>query len=520
MEGMGCLLSTHANDSVVLDNFASDTESLTDVLHNDLSLTENGITSVDAIGQGTWGTVFLVRKDATGEILAAKHVSKVMTITWDGLQFAPKTDRLLDEIRALLVLKGEHHCISLKGVLESPSVLTLLTDYIDGGDLMQHVAESSQKGAFHEAHAARLMRQLFDAVAHCHDRGVCHRDIKPDNILINKAKDAITLCDFGSATLWSPARAHRAADPPMKGEFGSPFYTAPEVNFGNVGGGYDRLCDVFSAGLTSFVVVAGFPSDPEHFWNCLHNVRYDNTSMRYFAETLSSSFFEFLAWTAAWDSAKRPEAQEVLATLGGWLDLSEKVGKPDTPLASSGHVRYLVRKDLMRSIDFVISSSLPRSDIDALAAALAAAATKPTPMPHVRSTMPSLKYIVTVETLLAALQSIGHCDVRNRIDQLSQDHSEVNRSETKLDLFPIFDQKVTFDDAIEPTHPQFDYVKGRNSSRKSTSHWLVPKLGRSRNHSSRSGEMLSRSCNGALPTPQRGGMLSRSCHGHTQLRQI
>ena len=81
------------------------------------------------------------------------------------------------------------------------------------------------------------MKPLMEAVAHCHRRGVAHRDIKPDNIFFyewNRLKRG----DFGSAECFREGEL-------MSGLVGMPYYVAPEVVAGRE---YSEKVDVWSAG--------------------------------------------------------------------------------------------------------------------------------------------------------------------------------------------------------------------------------------------------------------------------------
>lgn len=88
----------------------------------------------------------------------------------------------------------------------------------------------------------------MDAIAHCHRRGVSHRDIKPDNILFNNYNQ-LKLADFGSAEYF-----HSGV--PMSGIVGTPYYVAPEVVAGR---DYNEKVDVWSAGVILYIVLAGIP---------------------------------------------------------------------------------------------------------------------------------------------------------------------------------------------------------------------------------------------------------------------
>jgi len=174
---MGLACCKQADEHAVIGNVISidDTRHGPGLLQTSHTLEEAGFSSVKKLGEGMWGQVFLVRKNGTNVIFAAKTIPKTTRITWDGIQVAPKAERLREEIRALRALNGQRHCVRLTGILESREVLTVLMEHVDGLDVLQHCNELK---LFTEKSAARIISQLFDAVAHCHDCGVVHRDIK------------------------------------------------------------------------------------------------------------------------------------------------------------------------------------------------------------------------------------------------------------------------------------------------------------------------------------------------------
>jgi len=115
-----------------------------------------------------------------------------------------------------------------------------------------------------EPDAACVVAQLAEALACCHRRGVVHRDVKPDNVLLDldpagEAPPRVRLADFGSAA-WlgsgagagegeGGARGRRA-----EGLVGTPHYVAPEVV---AGGEYGEKVEVWSAGVVMYALLSG-----------------------------------------------------------------------------------------------------------------------------------------------------------------------------------------------------------------------------------------------------------------------
>ncbi|CAI7792260.1 unnamed protein product, partial [Closterium sp. NIES-53] len=139
---------------------------------------------------------------ATGAVVAVKACSKKV------LAARPAYISRTIEIEALQRLWAAPAPVSppiirLLATHEDSRHLHIVTDKAKGGDLFMALAARS---SFTEADAAHIARQLLQAVALCHARGVTHRDLKPENILLSDVHSlAIKLVDFGSAALFHPA---------------------------------------------------------------------------------------------------------------------------------------------------------------------------------------------------------------------------------------------------------------------------------------------------------------------------
>jgi tRNA A-37 threonylcarbamoyl transferase component Bud32 len=125
----------------------------------------------------------------------------------------------------------------------------LVMDFVEGESLDKLIY---REGAQSEAHVLAWAEQLLDALAYCHQRGVLHRDIKPQNIIITPEGRAL-LVDFGLVKLWNPQDPETRTV--MRGA-GTPEYAPPEQY--DMGVGHtDPRSDIYSMGATLYQALTG-----------------------------------------------------------------------------------------------------------------------------------------------------------------------------------------------------------------------------------------------------------------------
>lgn len=128
--------------------------------------------------------------------------------------------------------------------MQSDTMIYLVTEYASNGEIFDHLVEN---GRMKEPEAARVFTQLVSAVDYCHLKGVVHRDLKAENVLLDKDMN-IKLADFGFSNRYK------------EGNFlttwcGSPPYAAPEVFQGLE---YDGpKADIWSLGVVLYALVCG-----------------------------------------------------------------------------------------------------------------------------------------------------------------------------------------------------------------------------------------------------------------------
>ena len=191
--------------------------------------------------------VYLGRHTRTRELVAVK----VMQLGQKELD----SDKVFEmEVRANCAAREHPYVLPLLGHYHIEDAAYLVFKHCAGGEVFQQVEPS--KGVRCNL-APRFFAQLTDAVAHLHARGVCHLDIKTENMFLDDSGNML-LGDFGLS--------HMAADGLALGTRGSLAYAAPEnlcsqelIAYGRAGeAGYDGCkADIWSCGIVLYVLLYG-----------------------------------------------------------------------------------------------------------------------------------------------------------------------------------------------------------------------------------------------------------------------
>ena len=207
---------------------------------------------IKEISNGTYSKVYIVQKKTDFKLYCCKEILK------NKVADLPK---FRNEINILS--KMDHpNIIRLYEIFEDDRYISLIMELCEGGDLFQKINELAEKDkSFSEKEAVKIFKQLMSAVSYCHSQGICHRDLKPQNIVfLNKNPDSpIKIIDFGLSKIFGEIK------PIMKGNkveknilslrVGTAYYMAPEVLQGN----YDNKCDIWSCGVILYILLCGYP---------------------------------------------------------------------------------------------------------------------------------------------------------------------------------------------------------------------------------------------------------------------
>jgi len=195
---------------------------------------------LEKLGEGTYATVFKGRNRQTGELVALKEIHL------DSEEGTPST--AIREISLMKELKHEN-IVSLHDVIHTENKLMLVFEYMDK-DLKKYMDTNGDRGALPPFIIKSFMHQLLLGIDFCHTNRVLHRDLKPQNLLIN-TKGQLKLADFGLA------RAFGIPVNTFSNEVVTLWYRAPDVLLGSRT--YNTSIDIWSAGCIMAEMYTGRP---------------------------------------------------------------------------------------------------------------------------------------------------------------------------------------------------------------------------------------------------------------------
>jgi len=195
------------------------------------------------LGKGTFGVTRLVRDRTSAGPAACKSMCKT-SIAGNQTQI----EDIRREVAILRHLAGHDCVVNLRGVYEDTRQVHLVMDLCTGGDLHEYIT-TRPCGRLSEKDAAAVTKSMLEALAFCHGRGVVHRDVKPENVLLEKqgtVQTGVKVSDFGVSAWYKPGQL-------LTEIVGTPYYMAPEV----IQRRYGPEADVWSAGVVLYLMLTG-----------------------------------------------------------------------------------------------------------------------------------------------------------------------------------------------------------------------------------------------------------------------
>ena len=220
---------TEGDDSQELDAEMSQRE----------SVNFSSFTIQHELGSGAFGTVYKVVKTGTSRIYAMKCLSKKYLTDRNQLEYSISECKILRSLDHPFIVK-------LHFAFQTSKSLYMVLDYCPNGDLLTHLSERKR---FSESVVRFYCCQVLLALEYLHSLDIVYRDLKPENLLIDRAGN-LRLVDFGLA------KENVNEMNPATTFCGSPAYLAPEILEKQ---GSEKSADVYSFGALLFELLAGSP---------------------------------------------------------------------------------------------------------------------------------------------------------------------------------------------------------------------------------------------------------------------
>ena len=268
------------------------------------------------LGKGTFGEVYLTRKDGSNNLYATKRMDRTMV---DNPRYKKYFN---NEISILKILSNNNYIIHLEKKKETVHNYYLIMEYCNGGSLQQCLRryKETYHQPFTEEIVQHLMRQIVGAVKHIHSNGIIHRDLKLENILVNfqnrkdyddvnLLKAQIKIIDFGFASSKDDPEWNKTA-------IGSPLNMDPLIlkkfNSGRAetkDSYYDEKADIWSLGALCYQMLIGHsPFDAYNMQELAEKVEEGTYSV---PTNLSREVVSFLNGMLQYDPKRRLNAEEL-----------------------------------------------------------------------------------------------------------------------------------------------------------------------------------------------------------------
>ena len=208
--------------------------------HNNISYPETDMNYYKIgrnIGHGAFGKVNIALHVLSGHIVAIKSFNKIKK--------SFPLNRIYYEIKLLKKLRNHKNIIKYFEHFETEKYFCIVMENISGGNLLNAINKMSK---FSEPMAKNIFKQLILTIKYLHNMGIVHRDIKPDNILL-ELDNTIKLCDFGVSKQIKKGQL-------LTDSCGTPAFIAPEILKDEP---YDPyITDIWSSGVVLYIIVSGF----------------------------------------------------------------------------------------------------------------------------------------------------------------------------------------------------------------------------------------------------------------------
>ncbi|MCY7374499.1 MAG: bifunctional serine/threonine-protein kinase/formylglycine-generating enzyme family protein, partial [Pyrinomonadaceae bacterium] len=204
---------------------------------------------VKFLGKGQFGEVWLAEKQLQFSTRKVRHALKFLSNLGEEVNLKAAEA----EVDTWIEAGGHPNVMSVIDMFIANNHIVIISEYAEGGSLNNWLKKYGGK-APDEEQALEMMTGILRGIEHLHSRSVVHRDLKPDNILLQGNFPRIT--DFGISRIVSTGTMSTKP-------IGSPAYMSPESFLGNK----SQQTDIWSAGVILYeMLTGGYPYEHEQLW--------------------------------------------------------------------------------------------------------------------------------------------------------------------------------------------------------------------------------------------------------------
>lgn len=251
---------------------------------------------IKSLGEGHFGRVLLAKDRRTKEKFAVKVIRK------DRTELRNQT--LIQREMDILRLVNHKNIVRLYDLFETDDKLYFVLEYMPGGALYEVLA----KGEIHfsEERASHILKDVLEGLVYLHEKGIVHRDVKPDNLLTTSKEWPFTtkLADFGLSNFM-------LNNEPLESKVGTPFFTSREVITSEK---YGTKADLWSLGVVAYEMLSGRkPFEGTHTKSVLYAIldgHYSFPERQW--KNISAEARDFVSKLICQDVDRRLSAEEAL----------------------------------------------------------------------------------------------------------------------------------------------------------------------------------------------------------------
>jgi serine/threonine protein kinase len=197
---------------------------------------------------GDWKNLGQIGQVGLGRVFKVEHVSNGTQGALKQLISDARIQRLRNEVDAALRLKHKHIAALIDADLDNDKPFAVF-EWVDGGSIGDLTSDELSSISLDQR--LSWCEQICEALEHAHDQSVIHRDIKPDNVLLDNSRRFVKVCDFGLVYFSDGERVTATME-----QAGSRYYIAPECEDGRAES-ITPATDFYSVGKLIYYVTSG-----------------------------------------------------------------------------------------------------------------------------------------------------------------------------------------------------------------------------------------------------------------------